>query len=109
MFAAVDIMGKLNDKTGALIQKNKDLETATAETLEHFLMDYKEFDAQGNIIYQTGMSKVDSDAFINRFNTGGLTSEDIEMLAHMPEEERQLLMDYAEQRQDNTDALIETA
>ena len=109
MFAAVDIMGKLNDKTGALIQKNKDLETATAETLEHFLMDYKEFDAQGNIIYQTGMSKADSDAFINRFNTGGLTSEDIEMLAHMPEEERQLLMDYAEQRQDNTDALIETA
>lgn len=109
MFAAVDIMGKLNNKTGALIEKNKDLETATAETLEHFLMDYKEFDKNGNITFQTGLSKQASQEFIGRFNAGELTTEDIQMLAHMPEEERQLLMDYAQQRQDNTDALIETA
>lgn len=109
MFNSIDMMDKLNQKTGALVGKNGDLEKGMNETLEHFLMDYKEFDKNGNVVYSTGLSQKESNAFIDRFNNNQLTEKDIEMLSHMPEEERQALMDYAQQRQDNTDALIETA
>ena len=109
MYNAVDIMGKLNEQTGALVNKNKDLETGLHETLEHYLMDYKEYDKDGNLLFQTGLSYDQSNAFIDRFMNNQLTSDDIEFLSHLPAEEREAVKDLVSQLTDNADAIIENA
>ena len=109
IFNAIDKIGKLNDKMGALFDKETTLQTGVNETLQHFLMDYKEYDEFGNVSYSTGLSSSQAQAFIDRFNSGNLNSTDLEMLSHMPEEDYNLIRDYIQQQQDLEDQMRETA
>ena len=109
MFKGVDTLGLLNQKTGELLDKNEDLYKGIDSVLEHFLKDYKEFDEYGNLSFATGLDETAIRELIERYKANALTQEDIELLAHLPAAEAEALQNFAQQLEENADALIATA
>jgi len=88
-------LANLNDETGALLNRSDIHNEGISRTLGHYLID------------QLGKNEDEAAALIEKFKTGTLTDEDMNLFAGIPEAEMQKVQEYKKDLLDDNKKLMD--